>query len=120
MQDGQGGNGVHNGIEDEVKDLIDQQFYDAAVKLYADKKRRKLPQWMYSEIAFRFDNRWRHWKWAKDTFVIWLGTELQWGDEWGKVHNQYTFDFTICNFGFKIAFRGNPAVSFCFMENKKK
>ena len=80
----------------------------------------KLPAWLYSEVQFEFVNRWRDWLKYRDYFVIWVGTEFQRGGPYQKIANEYSFDITICNFGFKVRFRGNPAVAFALLDMRKR
>lgn len=70
----------------------------------------KLPEWLYSEVTFEFVNRWKCWQKNGDYFVIWLGTEVLCGDDYHKIRNQYSLDFTLCNFGFKARIRIKPSV----------
>lgn len=69
----------------------------------------KFPVWLYSEITFLFINRWKDWGKHWDYYCIWFGMNFIVGDEYKNIYNVYTFDVTICNFSFKVRFRGNPA-----------
>jgi len=82
--------------------------------------RKILPAWLFSEVRFEFVNRWRDWPKYKDYFVIWIGTEFMRGGAYQKFANEYSFDITLCNFGFKVRFCGNPPVSYAFLENRKR
>lgn len=68
----------------------------------------KLPNWMLIQIKFRINNRWSTknvFKWLSkgSAYVIWFGTEIQLHDGYG-VRNTISFDVTIANFGFVLAF----------------
>lgn len=84
-----------------------EHWDDATVKRMLRRAKRKA--WLHAEVKFEFVNRWKDWLKYPDFYVLWLGTELQRGDDYKKFMDQWSFDITIANFGFKVKVRAQDA-----------